>query len=173
MLDDLNLKVPGASKLYSGVVECLKINEGFQKYYDRHSNLSVPEYHEALAKSSTLYIGNLSFFTRDEQIDAIFSQCGEVQMIQMGLNKKTKKPCGFCFVEYATRKEAELAVDLLNASILDQRMIRVDWDYGFQMGRQYGRGRNGGQVRDEFNTNVDKDRPKQFDRPKRDFVSED
>ena len=79
----------------------------------------MEEYHEALKKSSTLYIGNLSFFTKEEQIMALFSECGEVVSIKMGLNKKTKKPCGFCFVEFSQRKEAQLAVDLLNGSILD------------------------------------------------------
>ena len=119
MLDSLNIKVSQASKLYSGVVECLKINEGFQKYYDRHSGLTVDEYYEALKKSTTLYIGNLSFFTREEQIMTLFTECGEVVSLKMGLNKKSKKPCGFCFVEFSNRKDAQLAVDLLNGSILD------------------------------------------------------
>ncbi len=31
--------------------------------------------------------------------------------------------------------------------MVDERPIRVDIDWGFQEGRQYGRGRSGGQVR--------------------------
>lgn len=34
-------------------------------------------------------------------------------------------------------------------------MIRTDWDAGFQDGRQYGRGKTGGQVRDEYRTDYD------------------
>lgn len=34
-------------------------------------------------------------------------------------------------------------------------MIRVDWDAGFIEGRQYGRGKTGGQVRDEYRTDYD------------------
>jgi len=30
---------------------------------------------------------------------------------------------------------------------LDDRVIRCDWDAGFKEGRQYGRGKHGGQVR--------------------------
>ncbi len=30
---------------------------------------------------------------------------------------------------------------------LDDRIIRIDWDVGFSDGRQFGRGRSGGQVR--------------------------
>ena len=78
----------------------------------------------------------------------------------MGLNKNTKTPCGFCFVEYFTREDAARAVDLLNNTILDNRVIRVDWDPGFVEGRQFGRGYSGGQKRDEFTDKVDPDRPK-------------
>ena len=49
----------------------------------------------------------------------------------MGLNKQKMLPCGLCFVEYATRREATLAVDLLNHAMIDGRRIRVDWDYGY------------------------------------------
>ena len=80
--------------------------------------------------------------------------------IIMGLNKRTKRPCGFCFVEYETRDAAELALDCFNAGKVDQRQIRIDWDFGFIWGRQYGRGRSGGQVRDEFLEEEDMERPR-------------
>jgi nuclear cap-binding protein subunit 2 len=54
---------------------------------------------EKLKISTTLYIGNLSFYTSESQIYELFSTCGEVSKIIMGLNKNTKTPCGFCFVE--------------------------------------------------------------------------
>jgi nuclear cap-binding protein subunit 2 len=52
-----------------------------------------------LKSSSTLYIGNLSFYTTEIQIYELFSKCGDVNKVIMGLNKNTKTPCGFCFVE--------------------------------------------------------------------------
>jgi len=52
-----------------------------------------------LATSTTLYVGNLSFYTTEEQIYEIFSKCGEIKRIIMGLDRNTKTPCGFCFVE--------------------------------------------------------------------------
>lgn len=70
----------------------------------------------------------------------------------MGLNKQKMAPCGFCFVEYATREQAGFAVQTLNRSVVDGRPIRVDWDYGFEPQRQFGRGKLGGQVRDEMRT---------------------
>jgi len=53
-----------------------------------------------LNQSTTMYIGNLSFFTTEEQIHELFGRCGDVKRIVMGLDKVKKTPCGFCFVEY-------------------------------------------------------------------------
>lgn len=58
---------------------------------------------KSLKISSTLYVGNLSFYTTEEQIQELFSKCGDVKRIVMGLDKIKKTPCGFCFVEYPFR----------------------------------------------------------------------
>ncbi|XP_054852178.1 nuclear cap-binding protein subunit 2-like [Eublepharis macularius] len=110
---------------------------------------------KALRNSTTLYVGNLSFYTTEEQIHELFSKCGDVKRIVMGLDKVKKTPCGFCFVEYYTRAEAEHSMRFINGTRLDDRIIRTDWDTGFKEGRQYGRGRSGGQVRDEYRTDYD------------------
>lgn len=62
------------------------------------------KYFETLAKSTTLYIGNLSFFTTEEQIHELFSRAGDVRRIIMGLDAVKKTPCGFCFVIFYARK---------------------------------------------------------------------
>ena len=41
-----------------------------------------------LQTSTTLYVGNLSFYTTEEQIYELFSKCGEIKRIIMG-NKNT------------------------------------------------------------------------------------
>lgn len=41
---------------------------------------------------------------------------------------------------------------------LDERVIRTDLDPGFTEGRQYGRGKSGGQVRDEYREDYDEGR---------------
>lgn len=113
------------------------------------------EFKRALAASTTLYIGNLSFYTTEEQIYELFSKCGEIKRIIMGLDRVNKTPCGFCFVEYYTREDAGDCVKYVNGSKLDDRVIRVDWDAGFKESRQFGRGASGGQVRDEYRTDYD------------------
>lgn len=77
----------------------------------------------------------------------------------MGLDRNTKTPCGFCFVIYHTRADALAAVRYLNGTKLDNRQLRVDIDYGFEEGRQFGRGRSGGQVRADPSTQLACTRP--------------
>ncbi|EMP39177.1 Nuclear cap-binding protein subunit 2 [Chelonia mydas] len=56
---------------------------------------------------------------------------------------------------YYTRADAEHAMRFINGTRLDDRIIRTDWDAGFKEGRQFGRGKTGGQVRDEYRTDYD------------------
>ncbi|CAA6671525.1 unnamed protein product [Spirodela intermedia] len=126
-------------------------------YRDRRFPGTQEEYDHALQTSTTLYIGNLSFYTTEEQVYELFSRAGEIKKIIMGLDKNTKTPCGFCFVLYYSRDDAEDAVKYISGTILDDRPIRVDFDWGFEEGRQWGRGRSGGQVRDEYRTDYDPD----------------
>ncbi|XP_053812084.1 nuclear cap-binding protein subunit 2 isoform X1 [Vidua macroura] len=159
------------------------------QYRDQHFRGSRQLQEKSLKISSTLYVGNLSFYTTEEQIQELFSKCGDVKRIVMGLDKIKKTPCGFCFVEYPfwfpfvsadvagtcgssalqkahlvvltecpryyTRADAEHAMRFINGTRLDDRIIRTDWDAGFKEGRQYGRGKTGGQVRDEYRTDYD------------------
>lgn len=50
------------------------------------------------------------------------------------------------FNRFYSRDDTEDAVKYISGTILDDRPIRVDFDWGFQEGRQWGRGRSGGQV---------------------------
>ncbi|PKI45821.1 hypothetical protein CRG98_033828 [Punica granatum] len=117
-------------------------------YRDRRFPGTQEEFEQALLSSMTVYVGNMSFYTTEEQVYELFSRAGEIKKIIMGLDKNTKTPCGFCFVLYYSREDAEDAVKYVSGTILDDRPIRVDFDWGFQEGRQWGRGRSGGQLVD-------------------------
>ena len=67
----------------------------------------------------------------------------------MGLNRRTKEPCGFAFVEHFTAAAALESVARLTGLVLDDRPLRSELDFGFREGRQFGRGASGGQVRDD------------------------
>lgn len=94
----------------------LKRPEGsvaLSQYRDQHFKGSRYEQEKSLLKSSTLYVGNLTYYTSEEQIHELFNRAGDVKRIVMGLDKIKKTPCGFCFVEYYTREDAENAMRLV------------------------------------------------------------
>ncbi|XP_046853198.1 nuclear cap-binding protein subunit 2-like [Xenia sp. Carnegie-2017] len=128
---------------------------GLSAYRDQRWKGSRDELEAKLEKSCTLYVGNLAFYTTEEQIYELFSKAGEVKQVIMGLDRIKKTPCGFCFVEYYEREDAESATRYINGTRLDDRIVRTDWDVGFEEGRQYGRGKSGGQIRDDYRTSYD------------------
>lgn len=121
---------------------------------DGESKPKEPE-EDPLKDATTLYVGNLSFYTTEEQVHELFSKCGEIKRLVMGLDRFQKTPCGFCFVEYYTHQDALDCMKYIGGTKLDERVIRTDLDPGFQEGRQYGRGKSGGQVRDEYRDEYD------------------
>lgn len=99
-----------------------------------------------------------SFYTTEEQVYELFTKVGEIKRLVMGLDRFSKTPCGFCFVEYYTHQDALDCMKYIGGTKLDERVIRTDLDPGFEEGRQYGRGRSGGQVRDEYREDFDEGR---------------
>jgi nuclear cap-binding protein subunit 2 len=120
------------------------------------------EWKRNLSVSVWVYIGNLSFFTSESQIYALFSTIDSVRQVVLGLNKITKTPCGFGFVEFTNHEAAVLSVELLDESKLDDRIIKVELDPGFTEDRKWGRAQGGGQVRDELRPGHDPGRGGQW-----------
>ncbi|KAH9812154.1 hypothetical protein DFH28DRAFT_1109955 [Melampsora americana] len=129
--------------------------DSYSSYRDSRSSLSYTEQQTQLSKSSTVYVGNLSFFTTEEQIFELFSKISPIKRIIMGLDRNSKTPCGFCFVEYYDPIDALGCLRYISGTKLDERIIRADLDPGYKDGRQYGRGKSGGQVRDEYREDYD------------------
>lgn len=170
--------------------ELVSDDQGKRLYWDRSHYESPAAQMKALRKSSTLYVGNLSFSTRMRHIRANFESIGPVKTVHMGLDRLKKTPCGFCFVVYQQQADALAAVALLSGTKLDGNVIRVELDAGFQPGRQYGRGASGGQVRDDRRKRMENKRerdeesverstedllsaPLSSDRPRRDSAEND
>ena len=127
-------------------------------YRDYHYRGSVEQYQSELGKTKTIYLGNLSFHTTEFQLHAIFSLVAAPRRIILGLDRVKHTPCGFAFVEFYTHEECMQACKYLNGVKIDDRIVRTDLDAGWSDGRQYGRGRHGGQVRDEWREEYDEGR---------------
>ncbi len=75
---------------------------------------------------SKLYVGNLSYNISEEQLRQLFSQAGEIKEVSLILDRETRRPKGFGFVEMMTQAEAEKAIQLFNEYELDGRKLTVN-----------------------------------------------
>jgi RNA recognition motif-containing protein len=101
-----------------------------------------------------LFVAGLSWDTTSEGLGQYFSSVGNVTSANVIIDKYTNKSKGFGFVEMATEEEAQKAIDQLNNTTLDSRIIvvkeaRPREDNG---GRNFG-GNGGGGGRRDFNRN--------------------
>ena len=73
-----------------------------------------------------LYVGNLSYRTRDDQLRDVFSQAGEVVDVYLPTDRETGRMRGFGFVEMATDDAAREAIRMFDGYTLDDRQLRVN-----------------------------------------------
>jgi RNA recognition motif-containing protein len=72
-----------------------------------------------------LYVGGLSFDTRDQALREAFEQHGPVLEAVVVQDRATGKSRGFGFVTMANRKDAPKTIEALNGSELDGRSLVV------------------------------------------------
>ena len=73
-----------------------------------------------------IYVGNLSFQTTEQDLEAAFSAYGQVERAQLVKDRDTGKSRGFGFVEMTDDAGAERAIEALNGSQLDGRSLTVN-----------------------------------------------
>jgi cold-inducible RNA-binding protein len=75
--------------------------------------------------ATKLYIGNLSYATQDDGLNALFSQVGTVVSATVVKDRETGRSRGFAFVEMASAEDADKAIQRFNGYKLDNRELRV------------------------------------------------
>ena len=78
------------------------------------------------ARSTNLYVGNLTFNTSSAELEALFAQHGPVTKAQVVTDRDTGRSRGFGFVEMATSEAAEAAISSLNGREVDGRALTVN-----------------------------------------------
>ena len=73
-----------------------------------------------------LYVGNLSYNVRDEDLQQSFAQYGSVSSAKVMMDRDTGRSKGFGFVEMGSDAEAQAAVNGMNGQALDGRAIVVN-----------------------------------------------
>jgi len=73
-----------------------------------------------------LFVGGLPYSTQQEEVEQLFSQCGQVLSATIVRDKFTNQSRGFGFVEMATEEQASEAINKLNGTELGGRTIVVN-----------------------------------------------
>lgn len=73
-----------------------------------------------------LYVGNLSYNIRDDDLNQAFAQYGNVSSAKVMMDRDTGRSKGFGFVEMGSDAEAQAAINGMNGQALDGRAIVVN-----------------------------------------------
>jgi RNA recognition motif-containing protein len=73
-----------------------------------------------------LYVGNLAYSVRDEELQQAFSAYGTVSSAKVMMDRETGRSKGFGFVEMGTDAEAQAAINGMNGQSLSGRAVVVN-----------------------------------------------
>ena len=73
-----------------------------------------------------IYVGNLSWNLKDQDLADLFTPFGEVTSAKIVMDKFTNRSKGFGFVEMTNKEEAQAAINHLNGSEVDGRNLVVN-----------------------------------------------
>lgn len=73
-----------------------------------------------------IYVGNLSWNLKDQDLSNLFAQHGEVSSAKIVTDKFTGRSKGFGFVEMPNDDQAQAAITALNGTDVDGRSIVVN-----------------------------------------------
>ncbi len=95
-----------------------------------------------------LYVGNLSFQTRESDLSELFAQAGQVESVQIITDRDTGRSKGFAFVEMSNDEAATKAIAEFNGKEVNGRNLTVNEarpkekrDFGGPRGGRGGYGR--------------------------------
>lgn len=94
---------------------------------------------------SKLYVGNLAYGVANSDLEALFSQVGQVHSVAVIMDKFSGQSKGFGFVEMATAEDASTAIKRFNDTELKGRNIKVNEAKPRES--SFGGGNNGGRNR--------------------------
>lgn len=75
---------------------------------------------------SKIFVGNLSFDTTREELEALFAPLGELTDVFVPLDRASGRPRGFAFVTFANGESATKAIAQLDGVELRGRNLRVN-----------------------------------------------
>jgi len=128
-----------------------------------------------------IFVGNMTFQTTEDDLRALFEPFGQVARVHIAVDRETRRPRGFGFVEMPNDAEAAQAMQALDGKDFNGRAIKVNEARpreasggsrgshgGGQGGDRGGRGGGGGGRggRDRYSKDDYRDAPRQPREPR-------
>lgn len=73
-----------------------------------------------------LYVGNLSYSTTEEDLRNLFAQAGNVEAVDLIMDRASGRSKGFAFVVMGSQSELEKAIQMFNGYNLSDRELTVN-----------------------------------------------
>ncbi|MGX2040225.1 RNA recognition motif domain-containing protein [Methylocaldum sp. MU1018] len=93
--------------------------------------------------SKRLYVGNLSYSIRNNELEQLFAAYGVVESANVIMDRDTGRSKGFGFVEMSSDQEAQAAISALNGKEVEGRSLTVNEARPPQDKGGFGGGRRG------------------------------
>ncbi|MBW4561869.1 MAG: RNA-binding protein [Mojavia pulchra JT2-VF2] len=91
----------------------------------------------------SIYVGNLSYEVKEDDLKQVFSEYGTVKKVQLPVDRETGRMRGFGFVEMETETEEAAAIEALDSAEWMGRSLKVNKAKPKTDGGSYGGGRRG------------------------------
>jgi RNA recognition motif-containing protein len=73
-----------------------------------------------------IYVGNLHYDTREDDLKSVFAEYGEVSSVKIITDRETGKSRGFAFVTIDDNEKGAQAIEELNGAEVNGRTLRVN-----------------------------------------------
>jgi RNA recognition motif-containing protein len=90
--------------------------------------------------SREVYVSNLSFQATEQHFKSVFGEYGEIEQVTIPKVYSSGRPKGFAFVRFATEEQREAAIEGLNGSTFEGRVIGVRANKGRAVSAQQNSG---------------------------------
>jgi RNA recognition motif-containing protein len=74
----------------------------------------------------SIYVGNLSYTAKEEDLEGIFAEHGKVKRITLPIDRESGRPRGFAFVEMDDESAEDKAIQALDGAEWMGRELRVN-----------------------------------------------
>ncbi|MGF1522859.1 MAG: RNA recognition motif domain-containing protein [Leptolyngbyaceae cyanobacterium] len=79
-----------------------------------------------LGISMSVYVGNLSYEVKRQDLDDVFGEYGRVTRISMPMDREMDRPRGFAFIDMASPDQEEAVIEALDGATWLGRTMKVN-----------------------------------------------